>query len=122
MPTPNKATIEWTFIVESPDDAATVILNVLNYPNPFNENTTIAFSASRQAKVTIEIFDVSMRLVRTLESAKAVETGEQYKKVWDGNTEGGNTLARGVYFCQIMVTSDLGTEYRLLKLALTRPR
>ena len=122
VPTPNKATIEWTFIVESPDDAATVVLNALNYPNPFNESTTITFSASRQAKVTIEIFDVSMRLVRTLESAKTVETGEQYKKVWDGNTEDGNSLARGVYFCQVTVTSDLGTEYRLLKLALTRPR
>ena len=122
IPTPNKATIEWTFIIESPDDAATVVLNALNYPNPFNESTTIAFSASRQAKVTIEIFDVSMRLVRTLESAKTVETGEQYKKVWDGNTEDGHSLARGVYFCQVTVTSDLGTEYRLLKLALTRPR
>jgi hypothetical protein len=60
--------------------------------------------------------------VRTLESAKTVETGEQYKKVWDGNTEDGHSLARGVYFCQVTVTSDLGTEYRLLKLALTRPR
>jgi len=120
VPAPNKATIEWTFIVESPDDAATVVLNALNYPNPFSESTTIAFSASRQAKVTIEIFDASMRLVRVLETAKVVETGEHYKKLWDGKTEDGESLARGVYFCQITVLSELKPEYRLLKLALTR--
>jgi hypothetical protein len=120
VPAPNKATIEWTFIVESPDDAATVVLNALNYPNPFRESTTIAFSASRQAKVTLEIFDVSMRLVRVLETAKVVETGEHYKKLWNGETEDGEPLARGVYFCQITVLSELKPEYRLLKLALTR--
>ena len=120
VPTPNKATIEWTFIVESPDNAATVVLNALNYPNPFKNDTTIAFSASRQAKVTIEIFDASMRLVRVLETAKVVETGEHYKKSWDGKTEDGESLARGVYFCQITILSELKPEYRLLKLALTR--
>jgi len=120
VPAPNKATIEWTFIVESPDDAATVVLNALNYPNPFQESTTITFSASRQAKVTLEIFDASMRLVRVLETAKVVETGEHYKKLWDGKTEDGESLARGVYFCQITVLSELKPEYRLLKLALTR--
>jgi flagellar hook assembly protein FlgD len=92
----------------------------LNYPNPFKNDTTIAFSASRQAKVTIEIFDASMRLVRVLETAKVVETGEHYKKSWDGKTEDGESLARGVYFCQITILSELKPEYRLLKLALTR--
>jgi len=37
-----------------------------NYPNPFNPSTTIEYSVPRNAHVTLEVFDVTGRLVKTL--------------------------------------------------------
>lgn len=39
---------------------------------------------------------------------------------WDGKTSGGEDLARGIYYCQIIVTDGVEPEYAILKLALTR--
>lgn len=37
-----------------------------NYPNPFNPSTTIAFILSKPGFVTLEIFDVLGRMVKTV--------------------------------------------------------
>ncbi|MCX6601872.1 MAG: T9SS type A sorting domain-containing protein [bacterium] len=37
-----------------------------NYPNPFNAQTRIAFDLARAGEVTLEVFDITGRLVRTL--------------------------------------------------------
>ena len=70
--------------------------------------------------MSIEIYDVTMRLVVQLKGNQYMEAGEHQVK-WDGKTAGvGDDLARGVYFCQIIVESSLEPEYGLLKMALTR--
>ncbi len=37
-----------------------------NYPNPFNPSTTIRFETADRAPITIDVFDVTGRLVGTL--------------------------------------------------------
>jgi len=37
-----------------------------NYPNPFNVRTRIGFELARAGEVTLEVFDITGRLVRTL--------------------------------------------------------
>lgn len=70
-----------------------------NAPNPFNPNTTIAFSLPRQGAVTLQVFDVRGRLVRTLvdESRGAGE----HRVVWDGTDDGGRAAASGVYLYRL---------------------
>ena len=105
-------------MVESRDGLA--LLYPRNYPNPFEEATTVAFTLTRGSSVSIEIYDVTMRLVLQLKNNQYMEAGEHQIK-WDGKTAGAvDDLARGVYFCQIIVESSLEPEYGLLKMALTR--
>ena len=117
-PTANTASQEWTFMVESRDGIA--LLYPRNYPNPFEEATTVAFTLTRGSSVSIEVYDAAMRLVVQLKDNQYMEAGEHQVR-WDGKTAGaGDDLARGVYFCQIIVESSLKPEYGLLKMALTR--
>jgi len=53
-----------------------------NYPNPFNPVTRIEFALPRASHVSLEIFDISGRLVKVLVN-KRKEAG-RHEVVWDG--------------------------------------
>ena len=114
---PNKTTHEWSFYVEA---KTTRIVDARPIPNPFKDSTTITFTLSRQSRVTVELYDMSSRLVRTLVRGTMYDVGDASKIVWDGKTDTGEDLARGVYFCRIVLDSELTPESKVLKLALTR--
>jgi hypothetical protein len=111
----NEATQEWQFFVEYEKG---LILNARNYPNPFSGNTTIAFRLSKQAQVTIKIYDFSGRLVKLLTDNEVMEVGPSLKDLtWDGTTDDGDELADGVYLCQIiMKTDELESRQVVLKM------
>jgi len=44
-----------------------------NYPNPFNAQTRIAFELARAGEVTLEVFDITGRLVRRLVDGRIAE-------------------------------------------------
>ncbi|MBP2681323.1 MAG: Por secretion system C-terminal sorting protein [Candidatus Krumholzibacteriota bacterium] len=67
-----------------------------NRPNPFNPTTTIPFTLPERARVTLSIYDVGGRLVRTL--ADEVMAEGRRERVWDGKDTKGNTVSSGVYF------------------------
>ncbi|HEX7401423.1 MAG TPA: SBBP repeat-containing protein [candidate division Zixibacteria bacterium] len=72
-----------------------------NYPNPFNPNTKIEFTLAKAGFVTLQIYDVLGRKVRTLVSEN-LPSG--YKSVmWDGKNDDGKDVASGVYFYQLKV-------------------
>jgi 1,4-alpha-glucan branching enzyme len=71
-----------------------------NFPNPFNPSTTIAFTTAVDGRVSLKIFDVSGRLVRTLEDGEF--PAGRHEVVWDGKTGRGTTAASGVYFYQLV--------------------
>jgi hypothetical protein len=86
-------------------------------PNPFNPTTRIAFDLARDGHVSLRIYDVSGRRVRTLIDAPL--TRGRYvganAVVWDGTDEAGNRVSSGVYFYRL-VTSDLDTSRRMVLL------
>ncbi len=99
----------------------------LNYPNPFKDNTRISFSLARQATVSIVIYDATLRPVRVLVDNRVFDAGNYTRKDngsdaigWDGKSSSGEDLARGIYFCEIIVADGFEPEYAFLKLALTR--
>jgi hypothetical protein len=66
-------------------------------PNPFNPTTTIRYDVAEEGvKVSIVIFDVTGRRVRTL--VDGVQPAGRQSAVWDGRDDGGRTVASGVYF------------------------
>jgi aminopeptidase N len=70
-----------------------------NYPNPFNSQTLISFSLSHPERVTLEIYDLGGRRIRSLYSGP-LETGN-YQLRWDGNNAAGMEAASGIYFYKL---------------------
>ena len=75
-----------------------------NYPNPFNPETWIPFELSQDAEVSITIYDVSGKLIQTLEvgfQPAGIYSSQAKAAYWDGKTKTGETVASGVYFYNI---------------------
>ncbi|MFZ5519528.1 MAG: FG-GAP-like repeat-containing protein [Candidatus Zhuqueibacterota bacterium] len=70
-----------------------------NYPNPFNPETKISYGLPQTAFVTVQIYDISGRLVRTLADENQ---GAGYHQVtWNGQDNFGRLVSSGVYFCKM---------------------
>ncbi|HRX52695.1 MAG TPA: FlgD immunoglobulin-like domain containing protein [Candidatus Krumholzibacteria bacterium] len=83
-------------------------------PNPFNPEVVLSFTAPRDVRAVVEIYDVRGAKVRTLLDAR-VDAGP-HTATWDGRDDGGTARASGVYFARVKV----GEETRVEKLALIR--
>jgi hypothetical protein len=90
-------------------------LSVTAHPNPFNPTTTIAFELPRAMEVSLDIFDLQGRLVRSLLDESPFATGG-HKQVWDGRDGEGRATASGVYFYRFTA----GDQKRVGKLTLLK--
>jgi len=70
------------------------------YPNPFNPVTRIAYEVKVAGRITINVYDVAGRRVRTLLDER-LEAGASGTVVWDGVSDAGSACATGVYFYRI---------------------
>jgi nitrous oxidase accessory protein NosD len=84
-----------------------------NSPNPFNPVTKIAFNVPYESRVTVTIYDVTGREVRTLVNG-TVEPG-QHEIVWDGRNDRGDSVGSGVYFCT-MQAADFHDSHKMMLL------
>ena len=88
------------FVVSSEGDPATLPTGFElheNYPNPFNPSTTIGYTIPSETSVTVRVYDITGRVVRTLVHGQSHAPGV-YEVTWDGAGDGGQTLASGTYF------------------------
>ena len=100
-------------IVPNIDDSIEpVSLNVNNYPNPFNPETTISFSLVKPTKTKIEIFNIKGQKVKTLLDDK-LDSGE-HKVVWNGKDDNGKSVASGVFFYKMTSGTYSSTKKMLL--------
>ena len=70
-----------------------------NAPNPFNPETAIRYGVGTRGLVTIDIYNVSGALVRTLVQ-RAHDPGV-YTVRWNGTDDAGRPVSSGVYFYQL---------------------
>ena len=76
-------------------------LLLANYPNPFNPETWIPYQLSEPAAVTLHIYGVDGRLIRTLalgHQPVGVYHSKSRAAYWDGRNSVGEPVASGVYF------------------------
>ncbi len=78
-----------------------------NYPNPFNAATTIRFELERETMVSLEIYDITGRLVDILYDGIALPGSNSV--TWDADTQ-----SSGVYFYRLK--TDFGIETRRMTL------
>jgi len=70
-----------------------------NYPNPFNPSTLIDFEVFESSNVSLNVYDLSGRLVKNLLSGN-LNSGV-YTIEWNGKNNNGISAAAGVYFYSI---------------------
>jgi len=83
-----------------------------NRPNPFNPSTEIRFSLAKQGDVTVKVYDVNGRLVRTL--VAGVLPAGPHAVTWKGDDDRGARAASGLYFCRLQAPG--GTLVRKMTL------
>ncbi len=84
-------------------------------PNPLNPTGRLAFTVARAGAVSVRLYDVTGRLVRTVWSSRAVQPGA-HEAVLDGRDESGRQLGSGIYFYRIdTAEGSLRGRFAILK-------
>jgi photosystem II stability/assembly factor-like uncharacterized protein len=77
-------------------------------PNPFTKSTVVSFSVPRAGFARLAVFDVSGRLIATLQDGP-VAAG-RHRLRWNGLDERGGSVATGVYFLRLETGERAETE------------
>ena len=86
-----------------------------NYPNPFNPSTTISYNVDVSGMVTLKVYDVMGRLVRTLVDGYKISGYESgYSVVWDGKDQQGQQVSAGLYIYSLQTPSGIKTKKMVL--------
>jgi photosystem II stability/assembly factor-like uncharacterized protein len=72
-----------------------------NYPNPFNSTTILRYDIRNEGTITIKVFDLFGREIRTLVDRRVLAGA--YSAFWDGTNEHGESVSSGVYFVQAIL-------------------
>ena len=83
-----------------------------NVPNPFNPSTSIAFAIPENADVSLAVYDVAGRLVRTLVEGR--RRAAYYEVEWDATDNRGVPVASGVYFYRLVAGKQTTTRKMVL--------
>ncbi|HLE31228.1 MAG TPA: T9SS type A sorting domain-containing protein [Bacteroidota bacterium] len=83
-----------------------------NYPNPFNPMTVIGYQIPKKGRVTIEIFDMLGRKIKTLVNQDLIAGSHSVE--WDGTTSAGLVASSGVYFYRLTAPGNATTRKMLL--------
>lgn len=79
-----------------------------NYPNPFNPTTTIRFALPKDASVSLKIYDVLGREVRTLINSDVAAGTNTIE--WNGKNNTGAQVASGMYIYRIEARQQDGGQ------------
>lgn len=96
-----------------PQDTERIVLHQ-NYPNPLNPTTTILVTLPEQVHISLIIFDVQGKIVRTLINEVAEKGPKEVR--WDGRDARGTLVSSGVYFYRLIA----GDQVLIRKMAVLK--
>jgi hypothetical protein len=82
-------------------------------PNPFGSATTLMFRLAQEARVEVDVLDVTGRRVRRVTSERHPAGDRQM--IWDGRDDAGAAVAAGVYLARVRAGAEEGVV-RVLRL------
>jgi len=65
--------------------------------NPFNYSTTISYKTTVTGRVTMSIYKLSGKKIRTL--VNETQRAEMHSVIWDRTNTTGGFAGSGIYFC-----------------------
>ena len=86
---------------------------LINFPNPFNGETTISFSLTTNLheKARIEIFNIKGQKVKTFD---VITNGAAGSVIWNGRDETNKPVSSGIYFYKLVAGENTVTQKMLL--------
>jgi hypothetical protein len=78
-----------------------------NYPNPFNNTTTISYRLAKPGHVILSIYDIMGQLVQVLEDGKRL--ANTYRFIWNASR-----YASGIYFVRLSTDNHTAVRKMLL--------
>ena len=116
--------------IVTPEDLADAVLSIRlnsigqpkltqlfqNFPNPFNPETWIPYQLEKSADVTLQIYDTSGSIVRTIDlgfKPQGFYMTRSTAAYWDGRNNMGEQVASGVYFYSLN-TPDFSATRKML--------
>jgi len=85
------------------------------HPNPATSQATISFDLASPQPVSVRVFDVEGRLVRTLAAGGELPTGSHSLR-WNGASDSGALAPAGIYFIRV----SAGRAVQTRRLAIIR--
>jgi hypothetical protein len=85
---------------------------ICNYPNPFNIQTTITYTISRDSNISLSIYNIGGKLIKTLISS--FQESGKYRIYWDGLDDSGNFCSAGIYLIHLKTDYGLFTNKMIL--------
>ncbi|NOG46617.1 MAG: T9SS type A sorting domain-containing protein [Calditrichaeota bacterium] len=85
-----------------------------NYPNPFNPETTINFSLAKSGPVSLKIYDITGKLVKTVYNNHKLKAGVLHKAVWDGKNNFGNQVSSGTFYYRLKAGEKISVKKMVL--------
>jgi hypothetical protein len=82
------------------------------YPNPFNPSTTIGYEVPYSMLISLNVYDISGRLVRKLDNGFK-NTGI-HSVIWDGKDNFGNIVSNGLYIYRLDSDSDISISNKII--------
>lgn len=80
-------------------DINPIPLNITNYPNPFNPQTTISYDLAQRGEVQLDVFNLKGQKVKSL--IKEIQDSGNHKITWQGDNQKGEKVSSGVYFYKL---------------------
>ncbi len=88
--------------------------DLMNFPNPASENSTITFDVNKTNKVAVKIYNIMGAEVKSF--ADQTYAVGHYDMQWDLKGNNGATLPNGIYFINVLI----GNESRKSKVILNQ--
>jgi len=105
----NSSTGTIDFFVEN--DGKFVISNLINYPNPFFNETRIQAEHNRPDKeltININIYNLSGKMIKVIRTTVITSGFTLPPVIWDGRDNGGSRVGRGLYPYRITIVTPEG--------------
>ena len=93
---PDMGALERYNVSQNNDVVNPTLLNLHNYPNPFNPKTTISFTLNNENKVNISVYNLKGQKIKTLVDKKYQKGSHTVS--WEGRDSNEKEVASGIYF------------------------
>ena len=80
------------------------ILEISNYPNPFNPETKIVFDLPKSGKVKLKIYNIKGQQVKSLVN-ESIFSGK-HSVIWNGDDDSGRQVRSGIYYYKLNVNGE----------------